>query len=108
MTGSEQTIYYARVTEAMRVKPGGGNADEGEFIETVEVPVSRARDFVLDGNHVKPTGCAFAVMWFLRERQGLSLKETVERHGLHVCVVALGLSASAMAVAYLISKYAKG
>jgi len=62
--GARNTIFYARVTDDMKVSEGGGLADEGEFIETVEVPISQALDLVGDTTVQRPTGLLFALMWF--------------------------------------------
>ena len=62
--GSKNTIFYARVTDDMKVSDGGGVAAEGEFIETVEVPVSQTLDFIRDNTVQRPTGMLFALMWF--------------------------------------------
>lgn len=101
ITGSEQTIFYAEITEAMRDRnAGGGNRNEGEYIETVEVPVSKARDFIFDENHVKPTGCSFAVMWFLKERNKPSFIEVLNQSSFEIGVVAAGISLLAMLTAF--------
>lgn len=78
----------------MRDHEGGGNPSEGEYIETVEIPITKARDMVFDEGYVKPTGCAFAVMWFLKERYKPSLRELIQTNVLGVGVVTtLGIGA---------------
>ena len=66
--GSKQELFFARVTESMRVSSGGG-IDE-ESIEVVEVPLKEARAFILDEQRAKTTGLVFAMMWWL-DRAGL-------------------------------------
>ncbi len=61
--GSKQTLYYAEVEENMRVGDGGGIDDEQ--IEVVELPLSKAHDFMFDESIVKTPGLLFAFMWFL-------------------------------------------
>lgn len=39
-TSEKVYVYFSKVSEAMRVHKGGGKADEQEFIEVVELPVS--------------------------------------------------------------------
>ncbi|WP_353661893.1 NUDIX domain-containing protein [Hydrogenimonas sp. SS33] len=60
--GSKQTLFYAEVDERMRVGEGGGIDDES--IEVVEVPLSKAREFMFDESIVKTPGLLFAFMWF--------------------------------------------
>lgn len=57
-------MYYAQVTDEMRVSSGGGNPEEGEMIEVVEIPVASSMEWVLDQNIEKPVGLVFAVMWY--------------------------------------------
>lgn len=83
----------------MRENAGGGNPSEGEFIETVEIPISKARDFVFDESHVKPTGCAFAVMWFLNDKYKPSFIEVVRENSFEIGVMASGISVLAMLTA---------
>lgn len=64
ISGSEQTLFYARVTDSMRVGKGGGNPDEGELIEIIEIPVEESLKFVMDTKIDKPVGMLFALMWF--------------------------------------------
>lgn len=48
----------------MRVGKGGGNPDEGELIEIIEIPVEESLKFVMDTKNDKPVGMLFALMWF--------------------------------------------
>ena len=57
-------MFYAPVTDDMKVGQGGGNSEEGELLETVEVPVSESMNFVLDHTIKRPVGLIFAVMWY--------------------------------------------
>lgn len=57
-------MYYAPVTDSMKVGPGGGNASEGEFIELVEVPVKDSLQFVMNDSLDRPSGMIQAVLWF--------------------------------------------
>ncbi|KAF6021165.1 hypothetical protein EB796_020526 [Bugula neritina] len=98
-TGSMQTIFYAKVTEAMRLSKGGGNPAEGEYIETVEVPISQLYDFILDESIPKPTGCAFGVSWFLKEKLRPSFVEVMRQNYLQIAVVSSGITLFAMLTA---------
>ena len=64
VSGTKQGLYYARVTDAMKTGPGGGNVHEGEMIDVVEVSVAQSVQFALDQNKEKPVGMLFAIMWY--------------------------------------------
>ncbi|XP_067938531.1 uridine diphosphate glucose pyrophosphatase NUDT14-like isoform X2 [Watersipora subatra] len=91
-TGSEQTLFYTEVTEAMRDTMGGGNPSELEMIETVEVPLARLRDVVFDENLSKASGFAFAIMWFLKERYRPRIVEVFYRNTLEIGLISSGIS----------------
>jgi UDP-sugar diphosphatase len=59
--GSQQTLYYAEVDEAMRVNEGGGI--DQEQIEVIELPVAEADAFIYDESVVKTPGLMFAFLW---------------------------------------------
>ena len=61
--GSKQTLFYAEVDEGMRRGEGGGV--DGEVIEIVELPVTRARAFLFDESVAKTPGLMFAFMWWM-------------------------------------------
>ena len=60
--GSKQTIFYVEVDESMRVGEGGGI--DTELIEVIELPTSKAKDFIYDESVAKTTGLLFAFMWW--------------------------------------------
>lgn len=64
ISGSKQTLFYAEVTDDMKVGPGGGLAQEGELIEVVELPLAQGRILMMDESKTKPVGLMFALMWF--------------------------------------------
>ena len=47
----------------MKVGTGGGNLEEGEMVEIVEIPVKDTLDFAMNSVE-KPVGLAFALFWF--------------------------------------------
>jgi UDP-sugar diphosphatase len=69
LMGSLHTIFYCEVNKAMKVGPGGGNANEGEIIELFELPKDKIREFIDDESSPKPPGLLFALLWFLNERE---------------------------------------
>lgn len=63
-SGAYQTMFYAAVTDDMKVTDGGGNLHEGEMIDVVEIPVSEGQKFMMDETLTKPVGVMFALQWF--------------------------------------------
>ena len=61
-------MFYVPVTESMKVSNGGGNIEEGEIIEVIEVPVKDSYTFIMDETKVSPAGMALGVMWFLQNK----------------------------------------
>lgn len=64
--GSVQTLFYASVSESMRVNNGGGI--ETESIEVVEIPLEEAKKFVMDESKAKTPGLMFGFGWFLENK----------------------------------------
>ncbi|XP_071495632.1 uridine diphosphate glucose pyrophosphatase NUDT14-like isoform X2 [Diadema antillarum] len=66
--GTRQTLFYAEVTDQMKVSSGGGLREEGEMIEVIELSRSDAMKFIMDESVTKPVGMMFAYMWFFFKR----------------------------------------
>ncbi|XP_078674342.1 uridine diphosphate glucose pyrophosphatase NUDT14-like isoform X1 [Branchiostoma floridae x Branchiostoma belcheri] len=64
VAGSLQTLFYAEVTDDMRVSAGGGLKEEGELIDVVELPLADSRKFIMDTSINRPGLLLFAFMWF--------------------------------------------
>ena len=64
--GSVQTLYFAEVTESMRVSAGGGI--DTELIEVITLPVNEAKAFIFDESKAKTPGVMFAFIWFLEHK----------------------------------------
>ena len=65
ISGTQQTMFYAPVTDSMRVGQGGGNAHEGEFIEVTEMKVDECLENLLHSSTVERSmGLVFALLWF--------------------------------------------
>ncbi|NXI70603.1 NUD14 pyrophosphatase, partial [Anseranas semipalmata] len=64
VTGSRQTLFYAEVTDQMRTGEGGGQPEEGELIEVVEIPLEDSMKFAYDETLPKTMGVIFSFMWF--------------------------------------------
>lgn len=68
ISGSKHSTYYAEVTPSMKVSNGGGNHNEGEFIEIFELHKNDIRSFMSDETKEKPAGLLYSLIWFLHER----------------------------------------
>ncbi|XP_044293181.1 uridine diphosphate glucose pyrophosphatase NUDT14 [Varanus komodoensis] len=64
VTGSKQTLFYAEVTDEMKVSEGGGRPEEGELIEVVNIPLHDSISFAFDETFPKTTGLILSFMWF--------------------------------------------
>nr|XP_054759533.1 uridine diphosphate glucose pyrophosphatase NUDT14-like [Lytechinus pictus] len=62
--GTLQTLFYAEVTDQMKVSSGGGLVDEGEHIEVIEISGQDALETIMDETITKPVGMMFAFTWF--------------------------------------------
>ena len=68
-SGSLQTLFYIQVTDDMKVGQGGGNPEEGELIEVVEIPVSESFAFLMDETVETPVGLLFGITWYMACKQ---------------------------------------
>ncbi|XP_061468324.1 uridine diphosphate glucose pyrophosphatase NUDT14 isoform X2 [Rhineura floridana] len=64
VTGSKQTLFYAEVTDEMKASEGGGQPEEGELIEVVEIPLQNSMNFAFDESCPKTMGVIFSFIWF--------------------------------------------
>ena len=62
--GNRLTVFYAEVADEMNLSKSGGNVTEGEFIETMYLPLNEARDFVFNDDYVKPSSFVAAFCWY--------------------------------------------
>ena len=63
--GSLQTLFFAKVTDDMKVNEGGGNRSEGEKIEVYYLPRKDVLNFLFDENLPKPPSLMAAFFWYL-------------------------------------------
>lgn len=68
MTGGLQTMFFAEVTDDMRVSNGGGNSDEGELIDVVELNIQEITDMMRRPTINSPAGFLFGMQWFLHNK----------------------------------------
>ncbi|XP_065337953.1 uridine diphosphate glucose pyrophosphatase NUDT14-like [Cloeon dipterum] len=64
VSGDKQTVYYVEVTDEMRTSKGGGNLDEGELIEVIEMSIEEAKKYMKREDVLSPGGFLFALTWF--------------------------------------------
>ncbi|XP_059156287.1 uridine diphosphate glucose pyrophosphatase NUDT14-like isoform X2 [Physella acuta] len=57
-------LYYAEITDTMKVASGGGVASEGEMIDVVEVTVEEGRKLMFDESVNRVHVFIFALYWF--------------------------------------------
>ena len=66
ISGTHQTLYFAEISEDMRVNDGGGIHDEE--IEVITLPLSEAKSFLFDEHYQKTTGVSLAFYWFFNTK----------------------------------------
>jgi UDP-sugar diphosphatase len=62
--GSLQTLFFAEVTDDMKVNEGGGNRSEGEKIEVYYLPRKDVQHFLYNENLPKPPSLMAAFFWY--------------------------------------------
>jgi len=62
ISGAKQTLYFAKITDEMRVNEGGGL--EEEEIEVLYIPLDEAKKFMFDEHDHKTPGLMMAFYWF--------------------------------------------
>lgn len=68
ISGDVQTLFFIEVTDTMNVTSGGGNTEEGELIEVVEMTVDQVQEYMKLPSICSPSGLLFAVQWFLSNK----------------------------------------
>ncbi len=67
-------LFYAEVTNAGRLAPGGGLAESGEDIRTVELSLQALRDDLMLAR-IRDAKTLIGVMWLLNEGSRISLPD---------------------------------
>lgn len=62
ISGTKQTLYFAKCDESMKVSDGGGLEDEE--IEVIYIPLNDAKRFMFDESYQKTPGMVMAFYWF--------------------------------------------
>ena len=63
-SGNKEIMFFAEVDDSMIVSDGGGNKEEGEFIQVFYLPLAEARDYVMDDSIPKPASLMAAFFWY--------------------------------------------
>ncbi|XP_057374992.1 uridine diphosphate glucose pyrophosphatase NUDT14-like isoform X2 [Daphnia carinata] len=71
LSGDPQTIFYAEVTDDMKVSSGGGNPEEGELIDVVEMSIAEVETYVSQKSVPSPGGFLFGLQWFFNKKASL-------------------------------------
>ncbi|XP_012258892.1 uridine diphosphate glucose pyrophosphatase NUDT14-like [Athalia rosae] len=66
--GSNETLFYAEVTDEMRVNPGGGSEVEGELIEVVELSPQEFKEYINRPSIPSPPETLAAAFWFFHNK----------------------------------------
>ena len=64
-SGEPLHMYYAEVTDGMRVNQGGGLAEEGEMIEVVEMSIPEVKELTKKPGVTMPSFTMHGLFWFL-------------------------------------------
>ncbi len=64
--GSQQTLYFAKVTSSQKKGLGGGV--ENEAIEVVHLPFSKAKEFLFNEDLPKTPGIMFSFYWYFAQQ----------------------------------------
>lgn len=64
VSGSAMHLFYVEVTDDDRATAGGGNSEEGERLEVVEMSVDEVRQYMSQMSINSPPGFLFAIYWF--------------------------------------------
>lgn len=62
ISGGRQHLYYAKISEDLKINEGGGIHDE--YIELENIPLKDAKKFIYDESKAKTPGLIFAFYWF--------------------------------------------
>ncbi|XP_037084846.1 uridine diphosphate glucose pyrophosphatase NUDT14-like isoform X2 [Pollicipes pollicipes] len=72
-SGDLMTVFHVSVTDTDRTGPGGGNPEEGEVIEVVEMTIDQVRQYVSQDDVLSPPGFLFCIYWFFMHKLKQSL-----------------------------------
>lgn len=67
VSGSLQSLFFAKINHSMKVNEGGGINDEE--IESIFLPISEYENFIFDENKTKTPGLMFSFFWFMKNKK---------------------------------------
>ncbi len=65
--GGRQTVYFAKINDAMKKSEGGGI--DHEEIEVIYLPLPEVEKFMFDESKAKTPGLLFSFMWFMENKR---------------------------------------
>lgn len=68
ITGGHQTLFYVEITDDMKVSKGGGNVSEGEYIDVLEMDLTKAYSLIYDETVPRPESLLLALLWFFQHK----------------------------------------
>jgi len=68
VSGDKQNLFYAEVTDGMKVHDGGGLEDEGELIDVVEMTIPQMQEYITQDQVPSPGGFLYGMYWFLAHK----------------------------------------
>lgn len=71
ISGAKQHLYFANISDNMKIHNGGGVNDEQ--IESYFLPVNSIDEFIFDESKAKTPGLIFSLYWFLKNKKVLGL-----------------------------------
>ncbi len=69
VSGGCQSLYYASISEKMKIHEGGGINDEQ--IELIFLPLEEFETFMYDESKAKTPGLMFSFLWFMKNKKSL-------------------------------------
>jgi UDP-sugar diphosphatase len=69
VSGGCQSLYYALITDEMKIHEGGGISDEQ--IELMFLPIEEFETFMYDESKAKTPGLMFSFLWFMKNYKKL-------------------------------------
>ena len=90
IAGEYMHLFYAEVSNKMKVSDGGGLESEGEMIEVVEMSINEVESYLSSSNVKSPMFTIYGLNWFL------SRNSTQNKHTLNVSNVVWALLAASL------------
>ena len=66
--GTNLHMFYCEVSDSHHQGKGGGNPEEGEFIDVVHFPVDDIDSIIYGNTYNVPSSLLFALIWFQKNK----------------------------------------